>query len=167
MKILMHVMTVAITLTAGSACEQRNPEVTRSHTASSAAQNQHAENYESVGADTTPAAIIRRYYSAINSRRYNDAYALWSQSGRASGKSEADFAAGFAETTSVRVTEGDSARVEGAAGSQYATIPVEVDATLRDGKHQHFVGTYTLRRAMVDGATPEQRQWRIYSAKLQ
>jgi hypothetical protein len=38
---------------------------------------------------------------------------------------------------------------------------------LRNGTHQHFVGTYTVRRAMVDGATPEQRRWHIYSAHLQ
>ena len=94
------------------------------------------------------------------------AYMLWSQSGKASRKSEAEFAAGFAQTASVNVSIGDSVSIEGAAGSQYATVPVAIDATLADGKQQHLVGTYTLRRSMVDGATPEQRQWRIYSATL-
>ena len=56
--------------------------------------------------------------------------------------------------------------MEGAAGSQYATVPVVVDATLRNGTRQHFEGNYTLRRTMVDGATPEQRRWHIYSGDL-
>ncbi len=114
----------------------------------------------------TPARVVRRYYEAIQSRDYDAAYALWGQSGQASGKNRADFAAGFAQTAQVHATVSDSVRMEGAAGSQYATVPVVVDATLRDGTRQHFEGTYTLRRAMVDGATAEQRRWHIYSADL-
>jgi len=116
--------------------------------------------------DSTPAGVIRRYYSAIKSKRYDDVYRLWSDSGRASGQAPGEFAAGFSKTASVNVTVGDSVRVEGAAGSQYATVPVSVDALLNGGERQHFIGTYTLRRAMVDGASTEQRQWRIYSAHL-
>ena len=119
-------------------------------------------------ADTTatPADVVRRYYSAIQARDYDVAYALWSQSGKASGKTRPEFAAGFSDTREVRATIGDSVRVEGAAGSQYATVPVKVDAVLQDGRRQHFEGAYTLRRSMVDGATAEQRRWRIYSADL-
>ena len=117
-------------------------------------------------ADTTPAAIIRHYYSAIQARKYAEAYALWSNFGRASGKTAAQFAAGFGSTTDVHVTVDDSVQIEGAAGSQYATVPVVVDATLRSGQRQHFVGDYVLRRAMVDGATAEQRKWRIETAHL-
>ena len=119
-------------------------------------------------ADTTgtPADVVRRYYSAIRARDYDVAYALWSQSGKASGKTRSEFAAGFSDTREVHATIGDSVRVEGAAGSQYATVPVKVDAVLQDGRRQHFEGAYTLRRAMVDGATAEQRRWRIYSADL-
>ena len=114
----------------------------------------------------TPAQLVRRYYAAIQAGKYDSAYSLWGQSGQASGKNRAAFSAGFAQTAEVRVTVSDSVQLEGAAGSQYATVPVVVDATLRDGTRQHFEGTYTLRRAMVDGATPEQRRWHIYSADL-
>lgn len=117
-------------------------------------------------AATTVARVVRDYYAAIQARDYDAAYSLWGQSGRASGKTRADFAAGFAQTTQVRATASDQVQMEGAAGSQYATVPVVVDATLRDGTRQHFEGTYTLRRTMVDGATPEQRRWHIYSADL-
>ena len=51
-------------------------------------------------------------------------------------------------------------------GSRYIEVPVSVEATSRDGKVRRFVGAYTLRRSVVDGATPEQRAWRIASADL-
>jgi hypothetical protein len=113
-----------------------------------------------------PAAIVRRYYDAISAGNYDSAYALWEQSGQASGKTRAEFARGFAQTERTVATVRDSVRIEAAAGSQYATVPVTVEAVLRGGERQHFAGTYTLRRAMVDGATPEQRRWRIYSAAV-
>ncbi len=147
-------------------CEKRTVKASRSESTLIATEAPHSEKYDSAPAEVTSADVIRRYYKAIDARQYGDAYRLWSQSGKASGKSETDFAAGFAQTQSVNVTVSDSVRTEGAAGSQFATIPVAIDATLRNGTHQHFAGTYTLRRSMVDGATPEQRAWRIYSADL-
>lgn len=118
-------------------------------------------------ANANPTDIVRRYYDALKRRQYDSAYALWGQSGQASGKTRAQFANGFAETAQTNATIGDSVRVEGAAGSQYATVPVAVDAVLRNGTHQHFVGTYIVRRAIADGATAEQRRWHIYSAHLE
>lgn len=114
-----------------------------------------------------PADVVRQYYAAIDARNYPAAYALWGQEGQASGQTLPAFERGFASTEHVRAIVGDSVRIEGAAGSQYATVPVTVDATLRDGRAQHFTGTYTVRRAMVDGATPAQRRWHIYKADLQ
>ena len=156
----------ATVLWAVVACERRTTREPRSDTTSITAEAPHGEKYDSVVAEITPADVIRQYYKAIDARQYGDAYRLWSQSGKASGKSEAEFAAGFGQTQAVSVTLGDSVQTEGAAGSQFATVPVVIDATLRNGTHQHFAGTYTVRRSMVDGATPEQRAWRIYSADL-
>jgi len=45
-------------------------------------------------------------------------------------------------------------------------VPVTLDATQRDGSTHHYAGSFTLRRAVVDGATDEQRAWRIASASL-
>lgn len=118
-------------------------------------------------AEAGPADIVRRYYQAIAAKKFDDAYVLWSNRGKASGQSSREFARGFAQTARVHVTITDSVRIEGAAGSQYATVPVVVDAVQKDDRTQHFSGTYTLRRSMVDGATAEQRQWRIESADLQ
>jgi len=113
-----------------------------------------------------PSDVIRRYYDAIQKGQYDSAYALWEGAGQASGQTRAAFVNGFAQTVKTTATIGDSVSIEAAAGSQYATVPVTIDAVQRDGTHQRFIGTYTVRRAMVDGATPEQRAWHIYSAKL-
>lgn len=113
-----------------------------------------------------PADVVQRYYDAIAAGDYETAYRLWADSGRASKQSFDQFRAGFAQTIAVQAETGDSVRVEGAAGTHYATVPVEVHAELRDGTKQHFTGTYTLRRSLVDGATPEQRSWRIHSAQM-
>jgi hypothetical protein len=64
------------------------------------------------------------------------------------------------------VTLDAPARMEGAMGSRYIEVPVAVEATARDGSVRRYVGAYTLRRAVVDGATPEQRAWHIASADL-
>lgn len=157
-------LTAAILILATACSDSRS---SAAHPPSSASADSVAATVQpSVPPDTTPSGIIQRYYAAIQSRRYEDAYAFWSDSGRASGKTARDFAAGYAGTAAVRVTLSDSVRIEGAAGSQYATVPVVVDATLGNGQRQRFTGEYVVRRAIADGATAEQRKWRIYSAHL-
>lgn len=125
---------------------------------------------ETTAGEPTPedaVAVLRDYYAAINSGDFPRAYALWSDEGRASGQSPQQFAAGFADTTGVSVDMQAPGSIDAAAGSRYITVPVTITATLRDGTQQRFAGSYTLRRAVVDGATPEQRAWRIASADLQ
>jgi len=112
------------------------------------------------------ADIVRAYYRAINERRYEDAYRLWVSEGAASGKSLEVFRSGFANTASVEVVLGTPGSIGAAAGSRYIEIPVQIHAVTAEGGQQAFVGAYTLRRSVVDGATPEQRAWRIYSAKI-
>lgn len=111
-------------------------------------------------------ALVRGYYAAIQAGEYEKAYRLWSGEGEASGKSLEEFRKGFADTKSVEVTIGKPSEIEGAAGSRYITIPVEIHAVTQSGAPQHFNGEYVLRRSVVDGATEEQRAWRIYSAKV-
>ncbi|MBX3480744.1 MAG: hypothetical protein KF842_10095 [Caulobacter sp.] len=111
--------------------------------------------------------VVSRYYEALNARDYATAYSQWRGDGEASGKSYADFSAGFAATRSTSVTLGRPGEIEGAAGSLYVTVPVTVDAVLNDGTRQRFVGEYSLRRVNgVDGATPEQLRWKLASASL-
>jgi len=111
-------------------------------------------------------AMVHDYYAAISGHDYAHAWALWSDSGRASGQSPQQFADGFADTIRVAVHVDPPGRVEGAAGSRYIEIPVAIDATQRDGSVRKYSGAYTLRRAMADGTTADQRTWRIASARL-
>lgn len=110
---------------------------------------------------------VQRYYAAIERGDYRGAYALWSDNGRASGKDYRDFVRGFARTAHARVFVGAPGRDEGAAGTTYVSVPVEVRAVLKNGGRQRFTGRYTLRRSNdVPGSTWSQRQWRIASASL-
>jgi hypothetical protein len=110
-------------------------------------------------------AVIRAYYDAINSKRYRDAYVCWAEQGAASRQSFEQFREGFAQTDSARVEPGKPSDIGAAMGSRYITIPVRIVAH-SGGTSEMFAGTYTLRRSVVDGATREQRLWRIEGANI-
>jgi len=113
------------------------------------------------------AAVVRRYYSAINAHDYTTAWSQWGDEGRP-GQTFAAFEAGFAQTRSTNVAIGTLEPGEGAAGSIYQPIPVTVDAMLNDGTRQRFRGSYVVRRVNdVDGASPAQLRWHIDSAQLE
>jgi hypothetical protein len=110
--------------------------------------------------------VISQYYDAINAREFRRAYELWSGNGAASKQIFEQFRSGFANTSSAEFDTTGPGRIEGAAGSQYATIPIRIRAIMKDGSEQNFIGEYVLRRSMVDGSTADQRAWRIYSADI-
>ena len=129
-----------------------------------AAPAAHAQAYKTPAA---AAGVVRAYYAAIDRGDFRAAYRLWSGDGQASGKSYAAFARGFAATARSSVRVGAPTDQEGAAGSLYITVPVMVEARLKNGRAQHFAGSYTLRRVNdVPGASWSQLHWRIASAKL-
>lgn len=132
-----------------------------------AGRDRSEEDVAAAARDDAEAAaeVLRRYYAAIDAGRYGEAHRLWSSGGEASGQTLDEFAAGFADTRQVEVEVGTPGRVEGAAGSRYLSIPVIVRAENSAGRRR-FEGTYVLRRSVVDGASPEQRAWRISSADL-
>lgn len=112
------------------------------------------------------AAVVRRYYSAINAHDFSTAWSQWGEDGQP-GRTYAAFAAGFAGTRGVRVAIGQLTPGDGGAGSIYQPVPVTVDSTLADGTHQRFAGTYVVRRINgVDGASPAQLRWHLASATL-
>lgn len=120
--------------------------------------------------DATPAAAqetLRRYYGAINAKDYAAAYALWSNNGASSRQSAQAFANGYAKTLMVDARIGEPTNPEGAAGSRYIQVPVDLAAAQSDGSSRHYRGSFTLRAAVADGATPEQRQWHLDSAELE
>jgi hypothetical protein len=111
-------------------------------------------------------AVVRDYYGAINGGDFDRAHAMWSDGGRASGQTADQFARGFSDTESISVQVQSPGRIEGAAGSRYIEVPVAVEGRQRDGSVRRFVGAYTLRRAVVDGASEAQRQWHIAAADI-
>jgi hypothetical protein len=111
-------------------------------------------------------AVIREYYAAIDSGSHARAYALWSDNGRASRQTPQQFADGFADTAHVAATIGDPINADAGAGQRYIQVPVGLTATRADGSVHRYAGTYTLHRTVVDGASDEQRAWRIASADL-
>ena len=111
--------------------------------------------------------VVEDYYKAIDDAHYRAAYQLWGGAGSASGKTYAKFRQGYAQTAHSRVVTGAPVNGDAAMGSVFVDIPVDVYAILKNGRQQHFSGTYTLRRVNdIDGATQEQLHWHITSATL-
>ncbi|MEO5565130.1 MAG: hypothetical protein ABIR05_00475 [Luteimonas sp.] len=111
-------------------------------------------------------AVLDGYYAAIAQGQYSRARGMWSGAGESSGQTLAQFAAGFASTVDIAFKPGTPGRVDAAAGSRFVEVPVAIQATHGDGSVHQYVGSYTLRRAVVDGASAEQRAWRIASADI-
>jgi hypothetical protein len=110
--------------------------------------------------------VVRDYYAAIEARNFAHAWSLWSDNGRASGQTPQQFADGFANTAHVAISTGAPGAMGAAAGSRYIQVPVSIEAAQRDGTVRRYAGSYTLRRAVVDGATASQRDWKLASATL-
>jgi hypothetical protein len=111
--------------------------------------------------------IVEEYYKAIDAKNYRAAYRLWGGEGGASGKTYSRFRQGFAQTAHSRVVTDAPVNGDAAMGSVYVDVPVEVFATLKNGRKQHFRGDYTLRRVNdVDGATDAQVRWHLTSSML-
>jgi hypothetical protein len=118
-------------------------------------------------APADPADAVRKYYAAIEAKDFARAYAFWGQGGLASGRTYAEFAAGFDSTAHTAVAITDPVTIEGAAGSSFAEVRVRVDATTLAGEPQRFAGAYVVRRVNdVPGATPGQLRWHLDAARL-
>jgi hypothetical protein len=107
-------------------------------------------------ADTVdPAATLRAYLARARMHEATRDSLVWEP-----GAGGADGFRAFADSTIATYTVGSAGRIEGAAGSRYVTIPIDVDvvtASVPATLH----GIATLRRAVVDGANDAQRRWRI------
>lgn len=111
--------------------------------------------------------VVVDYYAAINARNYRKAYALWSDNGEASGQSFEHFSGGYANTESVDAAVGEATDEEGAAGSRYINVPVELQSKQYNGTTRSYKGRFTLRAVVADGATEAQRRWHLASAEMQ
>src|SRR4051812_36201499 len=108
------------------------------------------------------ADVVQHYFALIEAHSYAEARRLWGNGGDASGKAEADFAADFARYRDYHTQVGAPGRIEGAAGSSYVDVPVQLYGRLTDGAPFRQRGTVTLGRVNdVPGSSAEQRRWHI------
>jgi hypothetical protein len=122
---------------------------------------------ESEKSVSAAARVLERYFAAVATKRYADAYRMWGRNGEATGMSEPKFAASFAKYRIYDGNIGKPGDTEGAAGSIYITIPAKVTGVLAKGGGFVLEGPMTLRRVNdVDGSTAEQRRWHIASSGL-
>jgi hypothetical protein len=108
------------------------------------------------------ASVVQTYFALIGGKRYAEAWRLWSDGGKASGRDESAFAAEMARYPQYDAQIGAPGSIEGAAGSLYVEAPVVLYGRNPDGTELHRKGKAVLRRVNdVPGATAEQRRWRI------
>ena len=110
---------------------------------------------------------LQEYCDAVATKRYRDAFAYWGDGGKRSGLTFEQFRASFAKYGAYDCHIGNPGGMEGAAGSSYVTIPLQVTGVLAKGGGFVLEGPVTMRRVNdVDGSTAEQRRWHIESSGL-
>lgn len=114
------------------------------------------------------ADVVQTYYALLEAKNYGRAWRLWEDGGRASGLTAAQFADSFAKYDDYNAEVGAPGRVDAGAGQRYVEVPVRVSGRLADGGAPfNMAGSLTLHRtADIDGATPEQRSWRIKDSSI-
>ncbi len=113
------------------------------------------------------ADVMQVYYAQIGQHEYAKAWALWSQGSPARAASGEAFTASFGAYLQYNAHVGSPGAIEGAAGSLFIEVPIQVYGRLKTGQELHQLGKATLRRSNdVPGATPEQRLWRIDRIEL-
>jgi len=110
------------------------------------------------------AQVLKDYFRLLAEKKFSEAHRLWTTE---SELSDGAFAGSFETYREYRGTITGPGRMEGAAGSSYIDLPVEVTGRVKSGERFKQTGTFTLRRVNdVPGATPEQLQWRIHKTDL-
>ncbi|MCW3847122.1 MliC family protein [Sphingomonas sp. LB-2] len=113
------------------------------------------------------AQVVQTYYAHLEQGDFRKAWLLWGQNGEASGMSAAAFAASFDRYSEYHANIGAPGEIDAGAGQRYVTVPVQVYGRLKAGNRAFYMlGTVTLHRTVADGATLEQKSWRISSADI-
>jgi membrane-bound inhibitor of C-type lysozyme len=114
------------------------------------------------------ANVVQSYFALIEAGKYAQARTLWRDGGEASGMSADTFAASFAKYSEYHANIGAPGRIDAGAGQRYVTVPVQVYGRMKDGGRPfNLRGDITLHRtADIDGATAEQKTWRITGSDL-
>jgi hypothetical protein len=106
-------------------------------------------------------ALVQRYCELLKAGRFAEAHRLW----LGDHLTDAEFGARWSSHGEAeRCTASSVGPLEGAAGSVYTTVPVEL--SFNDGAT--LSGPLTLRRVNdVPGSTDEQRRWHIVKSDIQ
>ena len=108
------------------------------------------------------AQVVQSYFALLESGRHAEAWRLWGGDGAASGSSASGFAERYRQYREYHAQIGAPGPIEGAAGSIYVDVPVQVYGRLANGEQFSRAGTVTLRRVNdVPGSTAGQRRWHI------
>jgi len=111
------------------------------------------------------ANVVQTYYALLESRKYGEAYRLWEPG--AAGMSAPAFAASFDKYAEYHANIGAPGRIDAGAGQRFVTVPVQIYGRLKQGARPfNMRGALTLHRTEVDGASAEQRRWRIRSSDV-
>jgi hypothetical protein len=113
------------------------------------------------------AQVVQLYGIALSERRYADAYALWGDAGRASGVSQDAFMVAMAKYRDIHALVGRPGQVEGAAGSRYVRVPLQLYGRLKSGRRYNLIGALTLRRVSnIPGSGRAARRWHISASDM-
>lgn len=114
------------------------------------------------------ANVVQTYFALIEAGKYHQAWALWSDGGKASGMSARAFADSFAKYSEYHANIGAPGRIDAGAGQRHVTVPVQAYGRLKDGDRPfNLRGDITLHRtADIDGATTAQKSWHITASAL-
>lgn len=111
--------------------------------------------------------VTETYFGLLHDGRFEEAYKLWGNAGEASNMTLAEFKASFDKYQNIQGFVGKPGEIEGAAGSLYVEIPVQVYGRYKTGPQYNLLGKATLRRVNdVPGSTAEQRKWHIVKLEV-
>ncbi len=97
--------------------------------------------------------------------RFDDAQDLWNEKGTVGAEDDEAFARRFRNFSEIHANIGAPGEMEGAAGSSYVTVPVQVYGRLAvNGKPWYMLRQVVLRRVNdVPGSNEADRRWHIES----
>lgn len=109
------------------------------------------------------AQVVQGYYGLLEERRFDEAQDLWNEQGAIGSEEDEAFARRFRNFSEIHANVGAPGQVEGAAGSLYVVVPVQVYGRLAaNGKPWYRLRQVTLRRANdVPGSSKADRRWHI------
>ena len=108
------------------------------------------------------ANVVQTYFALAETGKLAEAGRLWRD-----GAAAAAFARGVEAASDYHAQIGAPGAIEGAAGSLYVEVPIQVYGRMKSGAAFRRPGKVTLRRVNdVPGSTAEQRKWHIAGIDL-